>query len=189
MTATSGPSNEFLQLIAEVQGGDEDAARRLFERYGPYLVRAIRRRLQERLRSQFDSIDFAQDVWASFFAGSLDKYHLTTPSQLVALLTTMARNKVAALQRQRTARQKYNVCQERSLDDQLNRGEKFAAAEQTPSQNVMDKEAWDTLLATQPPVYRRILLLLRDGMPHETIARELGVSLRTVQRVLSKLNP
>ncbi|MCI0680778.1 MAG: sigma-70 family RNA polymerase sigma factor [Gemmataceae bacterium] len=184
MTTSLESRSDFVRLIAKVQAGDETAARKLYERYGPVIVSAVRRRLDARLRSKFDSIDFAQDVWASFFTNVIDKYELSTPQQLVGLLTTMARNKVLQTQRRRTQRQKYNIEREASLQG---RAELVPAAQQTPSQIVMDKEAWDRLLARQPPVYRRILLLLREGFPHEKIADDLGLSLKTVQRVIRKL--
>lgn len=188
MTTTLEPKSDFRRLIANVQAGDEAAARQLYERYGPVILRAVRRRLQTRLRSQFDSIDFAQDVWGSFFTNVVDKYDLSSPEQLVTLLTTMARNKVLETTRSRMQRQKHSIHREASLEGNHGGAENVPAVQQTPSQIVMDKEAWDRLLARQPPVYRRILLLLRDGQPPEKIAEELGLSLRTVQRIISKLN-
>ena len=182
------PRSEFVRLIAAVQNGDPDATRRLYDDYGPYILRAVRRRLHARMRTKFDSVDFAQDVWASFFADGIDKYELNSPEDLVRLLMKMARNKVLGTLRSRTQGQKHNIRTEKSLDAQLDGGAQVAAHQQTPSQIVMDKEAWNELLASQPPVYRCILLMLRDGKSHETIAQELNVSLRTVQRVISKMN-
>ena len=189
MNSSLEPRSDFPRLIAAVQTGDADATRALYERYGPYILRAVRRRLHARMRSKFDSIDFAQDVWASFFADTVAKYDLDSPKQLIGLLTTMARNKVLESQRPRTQGQKHSLGRENSLDARMERGEHVAAEQQTPSQIAMGKEAWDILLARQPPVYRRILLLLRNGKSPETIAAGVGVSLRTVQRVMRKLNP
>lgn len=188
MITTLEPRSDFTRLIAKVQAGDETAASKLYERYGPVIVRAVRRRLHSKLRSKFDSVDFAQDVWASFFNGVIDRYELSSPDQLVNLLTTMARNKVVETVRARTHQQKYNIHREASLEGHHGGAENLAAVQQTPSQIVMGKEAWERLLARQPPVYRRILLLLREGVPHEKIAEELGLSLRTVYRVIRKLN-
>ena len=187
-TTSLGPRSDFVRLIAKVQAGDEVAAQKLYERYGPVIVRAVRRRLHAKLRSKFDSIDFAQDVWASFFTNVIDKYDLNSPEQLVRLLTTMARNKVVETS-VKTQRQKYDIQREDSLEGHHGGAENFPAVQQTPSQIVMGKEAWEQLLAQQPPVYRRILLLLREGQPPEIIAQDLRLSLRTVQRVIRKLLP
>ena len=174
--------------MAAVQAGDADAKRRLYEEYGPHLLRAVRRRLAPRMRSAFDSMDFAQDVWASFFAASADKYDLTNPGQLISLLRAMARNKILEAVRQRVKGENRKPVRENSLEGLLDGGVHLPGPEQTPSQFALDEEAWHTVFASQPPVYRCILLMLRDGKSHETIAKELNVSLRTVQRVLNKLN-
>ena len=179
----------FTRLLEDVQAGRPGAARQLYEEYGPYILRAVRRRLHSRLRTQFDSIDFTQDVWASFFTHAADKYVLTSPGQLVRLLTTMARNKVVQTGRALTQRQKQNVFRETSLEQQLESGANITSRQATPSQIVMAEEAWDRLLAQQRPVHRRILLLLREGQTDETIAANLGLSVKTVQRVTRKLLP
>src|SRR5882724_4971958 len=58
---------EFHDLMQKVLTGSQEAAQELFRDYEPYLLFAIRRKLDKRMRSKFDSADFAQDVWASFF--------------------------------------------------------------------------------------------------------------------------
>ena len=178
----------FARLFALVQAGDNDAARQLCERYGPHLIRVVRRRLHPRLRSKFDSTDFTQDVWASFFTNVADKYDLDNPEDLIRLLTAMARNKVLQALRARTRLQKRAIGREVSLDDKDGGGDELVVVQQTPSQVAMREEAWHELLARQPPVTRRILLLLRRGQSHETIAADLGISLRTVQRLLRTLS-
>lgn len=184
---TLQPDSAFTRLLAQVQAGDEDAARQVCERYGPHIIRAVRRRLHARLRSKFDSTDFSQDVWASFFTKVVEKCDLDNPEDLIRLLTAMARNKVLLALRARTRRQKRDIHREVSLEDKPG-GSKLAGAQQTPSQIAMGEEAWHQLLAKQPPVTRRILLLLRRGTSHERIAAELGISLRTVQRLLRTLS-
>jgi RNA polymerase sigma-70 factor (ECF subfamily) len=177
----------FADLIARVQAGDEGAARRLYDEYGAHIVRAVRRRLNQRLRTQFDSLDFAQDVWASFFAQTARRYALENPEQLIGLLTTMARNKVIEVVRGRLLRQKSDLNRERSLEE-TGGGDRLAGPQPTPSQIIMGEEAWDQLLAQQRPVHKRVLLLLREGKNADTIAEEVGVSTKTVQRILRKFN-
>src|SRR5262249_6243438 len=58
--------SEFHQLLRDIQLGREEAARKLVDRYGSALLRVIRRRLDPRLRQQFDSIDFLQEALATF---------------------------------------------------------------------------------------------------------------------------
>src|SRR5207245_2527790 len=48
------------------------------------------------LRRTLDSTDICQSVLANFFVrAALGQFHLSTPEQLVGLLVTMARNKLA----------------------------------------------------------------------------------------------
>jgi RNA polymerase sigma factor (sigma-70 family) len=181
--------DDFHALMQRVLAGSEEAAQELFDGYAPYLLRAIRRRLNGRIRSKFDTQDFAQDVWASFFAEAPNKRVFDTPDALVAFLTTLARNKVIDAVRQRTQTQKRDVNREQSIDSQRFDKEQLAANQATPSQIVMSQEEWRTFLGKQPPVYRRMFILLRAGKTTVEIAEELGVDQRTVRRVVERLAP
>ena len=61
-------SSEFRDAIDQICSGSEEAAWNFIETYGPHIQRVVRRRLHQSLRSKFDSVDFVQMVWASFFA-------------------------------------------------------------------------------------------------------------------------
>lgn len=189
MGSTVQRRSEFHRLIAKVQEGDGEAARRLYEQFGEYLMRAVRARLHRRLRPKFDSIDFTQDVWGSFFTRVIDKYELTKPEELVNLLSAMARNKIIEVSRGHghIGRSKRRLPREDYFEESA-AAQRALTTPTTPSQIAMSEEAWTRLLAGQPPVYRRVLLLLREGVPHETIAADLGITLRTVQRVIRKVN-
>src|SRR5690606_8481400 len=90
--ATDDP--EFAKLIDQIQAGSEEAVQTLVDEYGSYLYRAIRRRLNRQIRSQYDSQDFAQAVWASFFRHRETIARFRKPGELAAYLGTMAGNKV-----------------------------------------------------------------------------------------------
>src|SRR6516165_7459551 len=98
---------EFHALMQEVVAGSAEAAQELFRDYGPYLLHAIRRRMSKRIRSKFDSMDLAQDVWASFFAESPAKRSFDSPQQFIAFLAKLARNKVLDAVRQRLKTDKH----------------------------------------------------------------------------------
>jgi RNA polymerase sigma factor (sigma-70 family) len=119
----------------------------------------------------------------------LEQHSFETPDELVAFLTVIARNKVADAARARLQRQKYNLNREQSIEKDPLGADRFPASQQTPSEIVMDREEWDQFLEKQPLVHRRILILLREGKPSIKIAEELGVSQRTVNRVLRKVVP
>lgn len=182
------PLGEFAELMRRVQEGDREAAELIHKLYAEHIRRAVRRRLHERLRSKFDSLDFVQDVWASFFADAPDKYAFETPEELIGFLTAIARHKVNAATRKRHS-PKYDVTRERSADDFPEGADRYPAEQPTPSEIVMSHEEWQELLRKQPLVYRRILLLLREGKNYSAIAEELNISLRTVTRVVHKVLP
>jgi RNA polymerase sigma factor (sigma-70 family) len=182
---------EFHALIERVSSGSAESVRELVDKYGPYLLRVIRARLHKKLRAKFDSHDFVQDVWASFFATLPDVEDFSTPEHLIAYLERLAHNRMTDVTRQRLLSKKHNVNREqRSLDDSRGAWQlRPAARVPTPSTIAMSREEWDRLLAGQPLVYRHILLLRRDGRTLRQIAGQLRISERTVRRVVAKLLP
>jgi RNA polymerase sigma factor (sigma-70 family) len=96
----------FLELLGRVRAGDERAAEELVRRYEPMIRFEVRLRLTDpRISRLFDSIDVCQSVLSSFFVrAAAGQYELDRPEQLVGLLVTMARNKVASLARRERAR-------------------------------------------------------------------------------------
>src|SRR5262249_7566398 len=58
---------EISGFITRIRAGDEEAARELLQRYEAKVRLVVRRQLPKLLRSRFDSLDFLQSVWGSFF--------------------------------------------------------------------------------------------------------------------------
>jgi RNA polymerase sigma-70 factor (ECF subfamily) len=87
----------FRDLIQRVRQGDGQAATELVRIYEPTIRMVIRRRLTDTsLRRLFDSMDVCQSVLASFFVRAASgQFELDRPEQLLKLLATMARNKLA----------------------------------------------------------------------------------------------
>jgi RNA polymerase sigma-70 factor (ECF subfamily) len=185
----SHQKGEFAELIRLVQEGSADAAQKLHALYGGHILQAVRRRLHQRLRSKFDSLDFVQDVWASFFTDIPENRAFDGPDDLVKFLTAVAKFKVSQEVRARMQRQKHNVNLEVSLDRLPGGADRHPASVRTPSEIVMGEEEWDRFLQKQPLVHRRVLLLLREGKSSVTIAEELGVTQRTVNRIVRKIVP
>ena len=176
--------------MQQVVAGSDEAATKLFRHYEPLLIRAIRKRLTRRIRSKFDSIDFAQDVWASFFTEEQQRREFQTPEDLLAFLTRIAQNKVSDKTRQRLKLQKYDVSRELSMDDSKRFDRENLMGDQpTPSQIMMSQEEWTNFLRKQPLVHRRIFILLREGKSRSEIATELGINIRTVRRVADQVSP
>src|SRR5215470_11467705 len=97
--------NTFADFLGRVRAGDEQAAAELVRRYESAVRIEVRMRLADsRLRRVFDSMDLCQSVLASFFVRvAAGQYELERPEQLVRLLVTIARNKVAFQARRQRA--------------------------------------------------------------------------------------
>jgi RNA polymerase sigma factor (sigma-70 family) len=185
----SESGEEFTDLMRRLRDGSEDAARELLDRYGEHILRVVRRKLSRQLRSKFDSVDFVQAVWASFFAAAPRGRRFDHPQALMAFLVTLAQNKVIDAVRQRMQTQKYNVNRERPLDGSVaTEAGGLPARQPSPSQEAVANDEWRRLLAELPDRYRRMLVLLREGHTQKDIARELNVNEKTIRRVLEKLN-
>jgi RNA polymerase sigma-70 factor (ECF subfamily) len=178
---------EFERLLADIREGSEDAVRRLLDRYGRHILTVIRQKLDVSMRSVFDSLDFFQDVWASFFAGDRERA-FRDPNALIKFLVSVARNKVTDEMRRRLQGGKYNVSREHSLDGSA-RVEAAALADELPApgEQAMAREEWERLLEGRPLYQRQILELLRQGYTHEEIAAELKVNERTVRRLIQRI--
>src|SRR5260370_20538552 len=89
--------NAFRVFIRRIRAGDEQAALTLVREYEPFIRREVRLHLQDqRLCRLFDSMDVCQSVLASFFLRTAAaQYDLDSPEQLLKLLVSMARKKLA----------------------------------------------------------------------------------------------
>src|SRR5580704_3948714 len=79
-------------LLDRVFTGCPGAAEQLQQEYGAHIIRAVRRRLPRQLRPKFDSIDFVQDVWVSFYRAPGRDFR--DSEHLIAFLSRVAQNKV-----------------------------------------------------------------------------------------------
>jgi RNA polymerase sigma factor (sigma-70 family) len=178
----------FGVLMQRLKEGSEDAAREILARYGHHIRRVVRRKLNRHVRPSCDSEDFAQAVWASFFAAPVRRQAFAGPDELIAFLAAMAHNKVVQAYRERVTTQKRNARRERPFPEVASEGGNAAIARQpTPSQVASAHEQFDQLLQRVPPRYQQVLAMLRLGFTHREIAEELKLNEKTVRRVLQRL--
>jgi RNA polymerase sigma factor (sigma-70 family) len=179
-------SGNIQDLLMRIKDGDEGAACELLTRYESKVRLVVRRQLPRLLRSRFDSLDFLQSVWGSFFhkirTGPND---LIEEQNLIAFLAWAARNKVIDEYR-RTATQKQDVAREERLPIQGDEQACLAVGD-TPSQLAQAHETYDRLRDLLPEDRRVILDLKADGYSCREIGDRIGMSERTVQRVLEDL--
>ncbi|MGA2063238.1 MAG: sigma-70 family RNA polymerase sigma factor [Thermoguttaceae bacterium] len=180
-------SRDFRSLMKQITEGSEEAAWTLVEEYGELIRRAVRRVLNKKLRSKFDSLDFVQLVWSSFFRARnrLDRFE--HPEQLAAFLLTIARNKVGMEVRRRLLTEKYNLNKEYSLNAPSMIHRDISDPKPLPIDVAMAREQWNRLLSGQPNHYREIIKLRLQGRTYQDIAAKLAIDESTVRRFLNRL--
>ena len=174
--------DNFRALIEAVQAGSEDAVWELIETYEPHIRRVVRRRMNRQLQAKFDTMDFVQMVWKSFFFRPVHLCSFNGSSHFLAYLTKMAMNKVDTEHRRRFDTKKYDVNKEEAMDD-----DHLAAPGESPSQIVMVRDHWDAVLGKLPPHHREVVRLRLEGFTHPQIAKRLQLNERTTRRILSDI--
>jgi RNA polymerase sigma-70 factor (ECF subfamily) len=171
-----------------VRAGEAGAYEELLARYGDEVRAAVRRRLHDRLRTQYDSLDFVQDVWASFLALEPGRYRFADQDALVGFLCRVARNKVVEVFRRRFATRRSDVTREEPYPPE-GEGSRdgVPGPDPTPSQFAVAGERYADLMRRLPEGQRAVLERLRDGHTHEEVAAMLNVSVRTVERIVRRL--
>ena len=180
---------DIQSLLIRIQAGDEDAARELLLGYEAEVRLVVRRQLPRLLRSRFDSLDFLQSVWGSFFhriRSGPDLTEFQDGRHLVAFLARAAKNKVIDEYR-RAASQKQDMRREEPIWSDRDHGRDLTAAGDTPSELAVANEALDKLRDLMPEARKVILDLKAQGLSSKDIGDQLGISERTVQRAIEDL--
>jgi RNA polymerase sigma-70 factor (ECF subfamily) len=185
-TSDRDSDREFEQLIERVRAGSQDAAWELVDKYGRDVQRFVRRSLHQRLRAKFDSLDFVQIVWGSFFKAPERLEGMEKSEQLVAYLATLAKYKVLTEVRRRLQSAKYDLNREASHESGQSPDDKSSPIP-TPSAVAIAKERWDQLLAGQSERDRQIVELRLRGVTYEEIADTLHIHERTARKTIERL--
>jgi RNA polymerase sigma factor (sigma-70 family) len=165
-------ADDFAVLVEKVRGGDEDAARDLFERYHKVLIRTVKMRLDNTiLQAQVDVADIVQTVFKSLFVRlrlKEEQYDLADEKNLINLILRMAHNKLTAKQRRHHAR-----------PDARRTGEEFdsqieGTGDRSPSEILSAKELLEEALKRMTEEERQILHLRDQKVEWVGIAARLG---------------
>jgi RNA polymerase sigma factor (sigma-70 family) len=159
--------------------------------YGDHILRVVRRRLHGQLRRQFDSMDFQQAVWASFFDISRERLTFQSPEELNRYLAAMTVNKLTDAFRNHLQTQKHNLNREKSLEEMQPSFVPADPRQATPSQLALADEFWERLLTVcdgvRDPKFRTVFAMLRDGHTYEEISAETGFHVKLIQRLVRKV--
>ena len=180
-------SADFDLLMERLTNGDPDAPQELVERYGPHIVRSIRRRFRtQKMRTLYATEDCMQSVWASIFSDLERLRELDSPQRLIKYLATVAANKLVDNNRKLSS-QKNNVQLEKSVDG---KPEVFQVKAEgpTPSQMAAARDEWEYQTNRLSQRERTVLSLHLEGHSSQEIARRMDASGRGIRHVIRQIS-
>ncbi|MGL4461131.1 MAG: RNA polymerase sigma factor [Planctomycetia bacterium] len=173
-------------MLDRVRGGDDDAARDLYQRYAHRLRLVVRDRCPPSLAPRVDADDILQSVFRTFFRRAQQGQFAVHPGEdLWALLLTIALNKVRAQGR-------FHRAERRSITSttgsQSLEAAPDAADRRGPSsddQLLVDLQMLITEIVEGLPKAHQLIIQRRlEGFNVDEIVAETGRSKRTVERLL-----
>jgi RNA polymerase sigma-70 factor (ECF subfamily) len=176
--------DNFVDLLARVRAGDEQAASDLVRIHEPQIRRVVRVRLTSAsLRRQMDSMDVCQSVLGEFFVrAATGQFDLQSPIELVQLLAKMAKNKVIDhTRRQKAARRDVRRLETIGSDDAA-----FVGQDPTPSRVVSGREMLEMVRARLVEGDRYLADQRALGRSWQDLAEELGEKADALRMRLSR---
>jgi len=164
------PDLSFDELIRRVSVGDDQAAAQLVRNFEPVIRRVLRARLSASSRRDFDSMDICQSVMAGFFfRAASGQFDLKEPGDLVKLLLTMTRHKVAEKMRwqhrlRRDSRRTVGGVEEIQMP----------ARDPNPSSVVAGQDLLEAVRKRLSDDERQLVELRGRGLSWEEVAASLG---------------
>jgi RNA polymerase sigma factor (sigma-70 family) len=160
-----------------MQAGDDEAARKLFERYFRRLVGLARKKIQGAPRPVADEEDVALSAFKSFWLGATRGRfpRLDDRDNLWRLLFTLTARK--AYQYRRRPKPDARPSDQAVL-------EQLIAREPTPDIVEQLKEEYEQRLGRLPPRLRPVAQWKMENYTNAEIAAKLGCALRTVEHGL-----
>lgn len=180
--------DEFRNCMARAKAGDPTAIREFLSRFDNEVRIMVRARLPKKLRSQFDSIDFVQAVWQSFFSEfQRDERAFESEQHLRNFLAGVVRNKVFEQYRRLTRTEKYDLAREERL--YVRRGDReipreVVSPEPSPSQTAQASDRLEQLIAGCSPLEVEVIMLRHQGLTFAEIAVRTGANERTARRII-----
>ena len=165
---------KFEEYLRRLRAGDEQAAAELVRHYEPLIRRQIRVRLSDPgLSRLMDSVDICQSVLGSFFVRAASgQFDLESPEQLLKLLSTMARNKLAGAARRHKAQRRDGGRLEAMAVEEFNP----PGHDVTPSRVFAGREMLEAVRELLTEEERRLADLRGQGHNWPAIATEVGGS-------------
>lgn len=181
-------ANQLEFLLASVRAGDNGAAQELVVICAPKILSIIRRRLHQPLQTLYDAPDILQEVWKDFFSMRVHEQSFRMETELICYLAGMARHIILELERRYYDTQKRDIRRRVPLDQAVqSKDQKLIDWRPSPEEQLTTQERWDRILQTLAPRSCRAAQMLRAGHTQSEIIEFLGMSKRTLGRVLGRV--
>lgn len=163
---------DFENFIERIRRGDSSAAEDLMRQYEPLVRRQVRMHMSDsRMTRMYESVDYSQSVFASFFLRAVGgQFDLNEPQDLVRLLVTMTRNKIASSARKLLSDKRDGARRDADTQTFL----QHPAQEDSPSQVVSFRELLELARQHLSEEERAMAELRQEGLSWDEIARRLG---------------
>jgi RNA polymerase sigma factor (sigma-70 family) len=180
--------DDIADLMSRAKAGDQAAIRSFLARFDREVQMMVRARLPRSMRNQYDSADFVQAIWKSFFT-DLPRNALSFEDarHLRGYLAGAVRNKVHEQHRRLTRTQKYDIWREERL--YIRRGNQdvpreVVSSDPSPSQAAQAGDRLAQLIAGRSERDIEVIRLRRQGLTFEEISAVTGVNERTARRII-----
>jgi RNA polymerase sigma-70 factor (ECF subfamily) len=180
--------DDLASLLNRAKAGDEEAVRDFLDRFEWEVRAMVRARLPKKLRTQFDSVDFVQAVWQSFFSDlGRDGPDFERVEHVRRFLAGVVRIKVFEQHRKLTRTQKYDVAREERL--YIRRGDhdvprEVVSPDPSPSEAAQADDRLAQLTNGRNAKEVAVISLRRQGLTFLEIATQTGLHERAVRRII-----
>jgi RNA polymerase sigma-70 factor (ECF subfamily) len=181
-----GGSPSFVELVARLRRGEDDAATEVFELYATRLIDLARSRLSNGLRPKLDPEDVLQSALKSFFvAVRKGRISLADWNGLwtVLVVITLRKCRKQVVHYQRATR---DIGRE-AHGSEWRQAFEAIAREPSPDEAAQFVETLEEALSGFDDADRQVLLLTLQGDKPAEISNALGITQRRVYRVLERV--
>lgn len=182
--------SEWMHTIRGLQAGEPAVLQCFYAKLGPLLHAIAARRVAPHLQSRFDAEDVVQSTFRTFFRRAQGGQFLFEDNQrlwnlLCAITLTKLKEKVRFHERQSRAasRERTDIDSQQSFDPRT----ALLATAMSPDTALEFADEFDHLLSTLAEPERRLVELKLQDRTNDEAAESLGVSERTIRRMLSTL--
>lgn len=183
-------THESVQLVDRWRGGDETAAREIYDRYVSRLIALAASRISPALARRVEAEDVVQSVYRSFFARTKDdRLSVDNSGQLWGLLAAITVNKIRGKVRFHAA-DKRNVATEASIDTSAScfgLSPSELARDPSAEEAAALTEQYDLASQMMSDTQRQVFQMFLDGDTEDNIAKSIRRSTRTVRRELEQV--